>query len=60
MDDAPAPDVFAYMDGLYTCGGHGRSTPALAWRLENGRAVPIDPANVTCGGESCEVDPPLP
>ena len=57
---SPRPTMFAYMDGLHTCGGHGRSTPAPAWRLEDGRAVPVAPANVTCGGESCEVDAPLP
>jgi hypothetical protein len=59
LDGRPAPDVFAYMDELYECGGHGRSTPARAWRLEGDRIVPLDPARVTCGSESCEVDPPL-
>jgi hypothetical protein len=57
--DRPDPLVLALMDEVYSCGGHGESAPVRAWRIEDRRLVEIDAAEVTCGGTTCEVDPPL-
>ena len=59
LDGRPDPYVLALMDEQYACGGHGESSPALAWSLRGRRLQPIDPLRVTCGSLSCEVDPPL-
>jgi hypothetical protein len=51
-------NVFALMDDRYQCGGHGESAPVRAWRVTRRRVEEIDPRRVTCGSDSCEVDPP--
>lgn len=55
----PDPRVVALMDERYQCGGHRESSPARAWRVQGGRLVEVDPARVTCGSLSCEVDRPV-
>lgn len=56
LDEHPDPSAFALMDEVYACGGHGESTPLLAWQLREGRMVGVEPGRVTCGSVSCEVD----
>lgn len=59
LDGHPDPYVLALMDEQYVCGGHGESSPVLAWSLRGRTLQPVDPLRVTCGSVSCEVDPPL-